>query len=104
MQTLDEATVRALVSAAHARGVKAVVQVGDYDAALLALRSGADGLVRIFADRAPEADFGRRAAERGVFVVPTPTVLEGTAGGVSGLVVVEDPVLGPRLLLQPPSA
>ena len=95
--TLDEATVRALVVAARARGVKAVVHVGDYDAALLALRSGADGLAHIFADRAPEADFGRRAAEQGVFVVPTLTVLEGTAGGVGGLAVIEDPVLGPHL-------
>lgn len=94
--TLDEATVRALVSAAHARGVKAVVHVGDYDAALVALRSGADGMVHIFADRSAEADFGRRAAAQGVFVVPTLTVLEATAGGVGGLAVIEDPVLGPR--------
>lgn len=96
--TLDEQQVKAAVEAAHARGVRAVVHVGSYLHARMAIDAGADGLVHIFADEAPDADFGRWAAQHGVFVVPTLTVLEGAAGtGPAGASLVADPVIGPRL-------
>lgn len=96
--TLDERRLRATVDAAHARGVSAVVHVGSYAHARMAIEGGADGLVHISADEAPDADFGRWAAQRGIFVVPTLTVIEGTAGtGPAGASLVADPVIGPRL-------
>ena len=98
LPTLDEATARAVVKAAHARGMLAVVHVGTYAHARMAIEIGADGLVHISADETPDADFGRFAAERGVFVVPTLTVIRGTTGGgADGISLVEDPVIGPRL-------
>ena len=96
--TLDRARLEAAIDAAHARGVLAVVHVGSYAHARMAIEAGADGLVHISADEAPDADFGRWAAQRGVFVVPTLTVMEGTEGaGPAGASLVADPVIGPRL-------
>jgi len=91
--SLDAARVAAAVQAAHARGRLAVAHVGSADAALLALEAGVDGLVHVFADRGPAPDLGRLAAERGAFVVPTLSVIEGTAGGLGGAAVVGDPRL-----------
>jgi len=55
--TLDKATIAAIVQAAHKRGKLAVVHISTEDAAKEALEAGADGLVHIFTDRAPEAGF-----------------------------------------------
>ena len=74
--TLDPATLRAAIGAAHARDKLAVVHIGSADAAREALAAGADGLVHAFADRPPEPDFGRFVARSGAFVVPTLAVLE----------------------------
>ncbi len=55
--TLDKATIAALIEAAHRRGKLAVVHVSTRDRRKDALEAGADGLVHIFTDRAPEPDF-----------------------------------------------
>jgi imidazolonepropionase-like amidohydrolase len=95
--TLGPAAVRAVVEAAHARGRLAIVHVGTARAAREAIDAGADGLAHVFADRLPEADFGRFAADRGAFVVPTLTVIENTTSTRHPTAIMEDPVLGPRL-------
>ena len=98
--TLDPATLRAAIDAAHARDKLAVVHIGSAVGAREAIAGGADGLVHVFADRSPEPDFGRFVAERGAFVVPTLAVLENGAGEAGGTALVTDPVLGPRLFPQ----
>jgi imidazolonepropionase-like amidohydrolase len=98
--TLDLATLRAAIGAAHARDKLAVVHIGSAASAREAIASGADGLVHAFADRPPEPDFGRLVAEAGAFVVPTLAVLENASGEPGGAAVVTDPVLGPRLFPQ----
>lgn len=96
--SLDEERLVAAVRAAHARDVLAVVHVGTYAEARMAIESGADGLVHISSDAAPDPDFGAWAAEHGVFVVPTLTVIESTAGGgPAGASLVEDDFVRPRL-------
>ncbi len=75
--TLDDDTFRALVRAAHARGLLAVVHVSTLAKAELALDAGADGLVHLWDDTPPDATFARRMAEAGTFIVPTLPVLEG---------------------------
>ena len=97
LPTLDEATLRAAIDAAHARGVLAVVHVGHYEFARLAVEAGADGLVHTFLDRMPDPDFGALVADAGVFLVPTLTVLEGVVGIKGGAAIIADSVLGPRL-------
>jgi imidazolonepropionase-like amidohydrolase len=95
--TLDKATIAALVQAAHKRGKLAVVHISTEDAAKEALEAGADGLVHIFTDRAPEAGFIALAVKHKAFVTPTLTVVEGTTGVANGQSVTDDPRLAPYL-------
>ncbi|MFL6193078.1 MAG: amidohydrolase family protein [Thermoanaerobaculia bacterium] len=88
--TLDAATIAALVQAAHKRGKLAVVHVSGEDAAKAALEAGADGLVHIFTDRAPEPGFATLAARKKAFVIPTLTVVESTTGAASGRALPDD--------------
>jgi len=78
MPTLDEPTVAALVRAAHRHEKLAVVHVDRAADAEAAVRVGADGLVHVWEDTGASDAVNRLAAERGAFVVPTLTVLEGT--------------------------
>jgi hypothetical protein len=95
--TLDRATVAALVAAAHKRGKLAVVHVSTEDGAREAVEAGADGLVHIFSDRAPDPGFAALVARHKAFVAPTLTVVESTAGTPSGKTLPDDPRLSPYL-------
>ncbi|TFW35580.1 CIA30 family protein [Massilia horti] len=83
-QSLDLATVKAVIDAAHRRGKLAVVHVSNLEDARAALEAGADGLAHLFmgnAISAADADgLARLAKERGAFVIPTFSVLESFAG------------------------
>jgi len=95
--TLDRATIAALVAAAHKRGKLAVVHISTERDAETALLDGADGLVHIFTDRAPEASFVAAAKKGKGFVAPTLTVVESTTGSAGGKGLVTDPQIGPYL-------
>jgi len=88
--TLDQATLTAVVQAAHLRGKLAVVHISIQEAARQAISAGADGLVHIFADQAPDPAFIRLVAAHEAFVVPTLTVIESTTGTASGKSLVSD--------------
>ncbi|PWU59906.1 amidohydrolase [Micromonospora globispora] len=77
---LDLATVRALVDAAHARGVLAVAHTIAEPRAREAIAAGVDGLAHLFIGDSVDEDFGQFAADHGVFVVPTLIVLRGLCG------------------------
>jgi imidazolonepropionase-like amidohydrolase len=77
---LDVATITALVRAAHARGVLAVAHAISERQAREALTAGVDGLAHLFIGDTANVGFGRFAADHGVFVVPTLTVLRGLCG------------------------
>jgi imidazolonepropionase-like amidohydrolase len=77
---LDLATMTALVVAAHARGLLAVAHAITERHAREAIAAGVDGLMHLFIGETAEADFGSFAANHGVFVVPTLTVLRGLSG------------------------
>jgi imidazolonepropionase-like amidohydrolase len=95
--TLDPATLKALVQAAHKRGKLAVVHISTEDAAKEAIEAGADGLVHIFTDRAPEPGFAELVKSHKAFVTPTLTVVESTTGTASGKALPDDPRLGPYI-------
>ncbi len=95
--TLTPETVKALVTAAHARGKLAVVHVGSLADAEEALNAGADGLMHLFVDREPAPGFGRLAAEHHAFVVPTLSVLSSIANVPAGKVLAEDARFRPYL-------
>lgn len=90
-------TLTALAAAARAAGMLCLVHVGTQRAAGEAIQAGVNGLAHIFFDEEPDADFGRFAAEHGVFIVPTLTTIELTAGRseIGGLA--DDPELAPYL-------
>ena len=78
--TLDQPTIKALVSATHKRHKLAVLHIGAYEDARAAVEAGADGLMHLFIDRHPEPGFGEFVAAHHVFVVPTLSVLLSVAG------------------------
>ncbi|MES3020576.1 MAG: CIA30 family protein [Pseudomonadota bacterium] len=82
--SLDEATVQALIVAAHARGKLAVVHISTLADARKALGMGADGLVHLFVGEAmPAAEldsFVALAKQKKAFVIPTFSVLESITG------------------------
>lgn len=87
---LDRATIKAVIDAAHKRGKLAVVHVSTEDGAKMVIEDGANGLVHIFTDRAPEPGFAALAARKKAFVIPTLTVVESTTGSASGAALVTD--------------
>jgi imidazolonepropionase-like amidohydrolase len=84
--TIDAATLRALVEAAHARKVMAVVHIGSQDEARTAFDSGADGIVHLYRDRLPDPDFAKLVVARRAFVIPTLVLLRTLQGQPSPLV------------------
>jgi imidazolonepropionase-like amidohydrolase len=122
--SLDRATVKAVIAAAHKRGKLAVVHISTLENARAALEAGADGLAHLFvAARISQQDadaLAQLALAKGAFVVPTFSVLESIAGmkprdllddpQVSGLLDVEErgalqtgygPVPRPAILAAP---
>ncbi len=97
MPALDRATIKAVIEAAHQRGKLAVVHVSTGDGAKMVIEDGADGLVHIFTDRAPEPGFAEMAARKKAFVIPTLTVVESTTGSASGAALVTDARLAPYI-------
>ena len=84
LPTLDESTVAALVTAAHARGRLAVAHIGDERYARGAIAAGVDGLAHLFLGSTVSADFGQFAAMHRVFVMPTLSVLYASCGMPDG--------------------
>lgn len=92
--SLDRATVKAVIAAAHKRGKLAVVHISTLENARAALEAGADGLAHLFvAARISQEDadaLAKLAQAKGAFVVPTFSVLESIAG-VKPRDLLEDP-------------
>ena len=98
--TLDLPTVAALVEAARRRGKLAVAHVTSVEAARQAVAADVDGLVHIFGDAPPPEEFAAVAAEAGIFVVPTLTVMESLMDGASAAPLADDPHIGPLMTAQ----
>lgn len=81
MPSLDQATLHALVGAAHQHGLKAVVHIADQVSAQDAVNAGADGLVHSFFDSPIKPELLRALIDRRVFVIPTLAVYDANIGG-----------------------
>jgi hypothetical protein len=88
--TLSAETLKAAITAAHARKKLAVVHIGSLQGAREAVEAGADGLEHLFIDRAPDAEFGRFVASQHAFVTPTLAVLESVCGRGGGAKLAAD--------------
>src|SRR5690349_2895785 len=95
--TLDKPTLEALVDATHARRKMAVVHIGDQAAARDAIDVGANGLVHLFVDKTPDADFAKLVSTHHAFVIPTLAVLESIAFGTGGDSLTKDALLAPYI-------
>lgn len=91
--TLDAATVKALVVAAHKRGKLAVVHAQSLASATQAVEAGADGLAHLFSDQDGGVAFAALARKHGIFVVATYTVFEGFAGRSGTATLLDQPGL-----------
>ncbi|MBA3913995.1 MAG: CIA30 family protein [Acidobacteriales bacterium] len=98
--TLDKATPKAVIDAAHKRGKMAVVHIGTQQEAVDAIDAGADGLAHLFADSEPSSSFAALAAKHHVFIVPTLSVLNSVSGSSDGPALAADPALEPYLSLE----
>lgn len=72
---IDAETLAALVDAAHDRGLLAIAHIGTEARARVAIDAGVDGLAHLFGGDGISANFGELAAQRGIFVIPTLSVL-----------------------------
>lgn len=99
-KTISKETLKAVIDAAHARKKLAVVHVGDLEGARAAVDAGADALIHLFVDRQPDATFGRDVAKKGMFVIPTMTVLKSITGTGGGAMLVDDKRMVPYLTKQ----
>lgn len=83
-QSLDAATVQALIKASHARNKLAVVHISTYEDARAALAAGADGLVHLYngaeSSETQIKELVTLAKKHRAFVIPTLSVLESVAG------------------------
>ncbi len=80
LPSLDAATARAVIAAAHAQELRAVAHASAQEAARESLRDGADGLVHVFQDSVADAALVELARDSAAFVIPTLSVVAGFAG------------------------
>lgn len=95
--TIDEATLRALIEAAHARDVLAVVHISEQPEAIAAIEAGADGLAHLFLGEPPSDEFIEAATSHGIFVTDTLSVLHSICDGTRGSALAKDETFGPLL-------
>jgi imidazolonepropionase-like amidohydrolase len=81
----DEPTVRALVEAAHAQGLRTIAHAATRDAVLLAQAASVDALTHTPIDRQLEDSAVQHTRTSGQVVVPTLTMMEATVEGLSGV-------------------
>jgi imidazolonepropionase-like amidohydrolase len=78
--TLDPATLKALIDAAHAAGKVSVVHIGSVNGARDAIQAGADGLAHLSPEAVLDAEVVMLARQRGTFVIPTLSLNESLCG------------------------
>jgi imidazolonepropionase-like amidohydrolase len=90
---LDSPTVRALVDAAHARGLVVVAHVSSTAGVEEVVSAGADVVAHVPADAVLDTALVERMAAAGVVVGPTLATIENTLGERGGAAVAGDPRL-----------
>ena len=94
---LDAATIKALIDAAHARGLLAVAHIETPDDVRTVLGGGIDGIVHVWRTDGAVPDISAQLAEDGVFVVTTLVTQDGFIVGGGGATLVADARLRPYM-------
>jgi imidazolonepropionase-like amidohydrolase len=81
----DEPTVRALVEAAHAQGLRTIAHAATREAVLLAQEASVDVLTHAPIDRQLEESAVQHTRTSGQVVVPTLTMMEATVERLGGI-------------------
>jgi imidazolonepropionase-like amidohydrolase len=101
LPTLDAATVKALIDAAHRHGKLAIVHATWPDDVRMVVDSGADGLAHLWVSSrgrpGDDEELVRRIKARDVFVVPTLTMVEALTNGDGSASLLADARLAPYL-------
>lgn len=96
-KSISKDTLNALVKAAHEQQLLSVVHVQSYSEALDAVKSGADGLVHLFGDDLPGAEFRTAILQNKTWVTPTLSILKMMGGLGQGRELIADPHLAPLI-------
>jgi imidazolonepropionase-like amidohydrolase len=97
LPTVSRETLAAIIRAAHARDKLAVVHAASLANCREALEAGADGLAHLHFDAAYDPDFGKLAAGKKAFVIPTLSVLASMNGSPDPAGIARDEALAPYL-------
>jgi len=95
--TISNETMTAAIRAAHRRNKLAVIHAASLQNCEDALNAGVDGLAHLYFNNAYDPDFGRLAARKKAFVIPTFSVLQTLAGMHEAAVLIADPLISPYL-------
>lgn len=95
--TVDYEILKALIKAGHKRNKKVIVHALTLKEALDVMEAGADGLAHLYLDGETDPQFGEKAAQKGVFFIPTMSVLQSGCGLKGGLKIAKDEALSPFL-------
>jgi imidazolonepropionase-like amidohydrolase len=95
--TISKETMAAAIRAAHQRKKMAVIHAATLQNCLDALNAGVDGLAHLYFNEAHDPDFGRLAASKKAFVIPTFSVLQTLAGMHEAAALAKDPLISPYL-------
>lgn len=87
--TVDAATVRALVEAAHRHGLLAIAHVSRTSSAQIAVDAGVDILAHTWSYGAP-ADLIESIARHGIYVMPTLSVYDGLYSNAGTIGMMQD--------------
>jgi imidazolonepropionase-like amidohydrolase len=82
--TLTRQQVEEIVVAAHRRNKLVLAHITTQNEARDCIAAGVDGLAHTFSDTPPRPDFAKFAAQHGVFVITTLSILESIASGSTG--------------------
>jgi imidazolonepropionase-like amidohydrolase len=101
LPTLDAATVKALIDAAHRHGKIAIVHATWPEDVRMVVESGADGLAHLWVSSrgrpGDDEQLVRLIKTRGIFVVPTLTMIEALTNGEGSSSLLADASLAPHL-------
>lgn len=95
--TLSQSTIAAVIKSAHEKGKMAIIHAASLDNCVFALKNDVDGLAHLFFNNDFDPNFGRIAAEKNCFVIPTLSVLLGMSKKKGEELLASDPFLKPYL-------
>jgi len=97
LPSLSRETAKAVIDAAHKRGVLAVAHISTQREALDMVEDGIDGLVHIFADEPVSQVFIDLALKNEVFVIPTLAILSAADEKNLSQAYIDNPLVGSYL-------